>query len=302
MPFAALVTRSPATGVAPGDAGPAWLGRRIAISLAPSVQSFVALRTQVRPSRAQKALIGFGDFVPQQNIEQILKERGVPDACKETIKQIADMPRLPNSGAELQSVREALGVDRGATFLRRDFTEERVKQEPLADYRIVYFATHAMLPHDFNCWAEPMLLTSPPTDAVAHEDGLLFASEIAELNLDADLVVLSACNTAGSGGGTGAESLSGLARAFFYAGSRALLVTHWPIPDRSTERLMTRTFHELASADVTVAEALRRAQVSLMADPATAHPFNWAAFSVVGDGGQRLGAGTASRPDLVSGL
>ena len=303
MPFGSLVTQPLPPGAAPDYSRLAWLARRQAISLAPSVQSFVSLRTQVRPSQAAKGLIGFGDFVPERNIEKTLKQRGVPEACRGAITAIADMSRLPNSAIELQSVTAALGPVQSSIFLRRDFTEERVKREPLGDYRIVYFATHALLPHDFNCLAEPVLLASAPDDADAREDGLLFASEIAELTLDADLVVLSACNTAGPGGGSGAESLSGLARAFFYAGSRSLLVTHWPVPDQATARLMTRLFRELAAADLTVAEALARAQASLIADPSTAHPFNWAAFSVVGDGGQRLrSVPTASAAGTAPGL
>ncbi len=288
LPFGALVTRPPPPGASSDYVQLAWLAARQAVSLAPSVQSFVGLRTQVRPSRAAKGLIGFGDFVPERDVEKTLKQRGLPEACRSAIAALAGMSRLPNSGAELQSVKAALGPAAGAIFLGRDFTEARVKGESLADYRIVYFATHALLPHDFNCWAEPVLLTSVADRADVREDGLLFASEIAELMLDADLVVLSACNTAGPGGGSGGESLSGLARAFFYAGARSLLVTHWPIPDRATDRLMTKTFQELASTDLGVAEALRRAQRTLIADPSTAHPFNWAAFSVVGDGGQGI--------------
>jgi CHAT domain-containing protein len=145
-----------------------------------------------------------------------------------------------------------------------------------------------MLPRDFSCWAEPMLIVSADT---AEDDGLLLASEVAELELDADLVVLSACNTAAPGGGSSAaESLSGLARAFFYAGARSLLVTHWPIPDQPTQRLMSELFGAIAAEDLATADALRRAQTSLIDDQKLSHPLNWAAFSVVGDGGQRLQA------------
>ncbi|MFO1155047.1 MAG: CHAT domain-containing protein [Rhodospirillales bacterium] len=297
LPFGALITRAPSFSSSSDYAQLDWLAKRQAVSLAPSVQSFISLRTQVRPSQAMKGLIGFGDFTPDRDIERILKDRGLPETCRSAITALAGMSRLPGSAAELRSVSAAFAPAASSIILGPEFTEARVKREQLADYRIVYFATHALLPHDFNCWAEPVLLTSVTSRGDGREDGLLFASEIAELTLDADLVVLSACNTAGPGGGSGAESLSGLARAFFYAGARSLLVTHWPIPDRATDRLMTRTFRELATADLTIAEALRRAQQSLIADPSTAHPFNWAAFSVVGDGGQRIrsvpGASTA---------
>lgn len=286
LPFGVLVTQPPPS--ATDYPAVAWLAKRQAVSLAPSVQSFVSLRSQVRPSRATKGMIGFGDFVPDRDVRATLTARGLPEACRDAVRAVAEMSRLPHSAAELQSVKAALGPAESSIWLRQEFTEARVKRAPLADYRVVYFATHALLPHDFNCWAEPVLLTSGPAAGDTTEDGFLVASEIAELGLDADLVVLSACNTASPQGGAGGDSLSGLARAFFYAGARSLLVTHWPIPDRPTERLMSRLFGDLAAQDLSVAEALRQAQVALIADPQLAHPFNWAAFSVVGDGGQRL--------------
>ena len=107
-----------------------------------------------------------------------------------------------------------------------------------------------------------------------------------QLKLDADWVVLSACNTAGPGGELGGESLSGLARAFFYAGARALLVSHWAVASRATVVLTTATFEAQArDAALGRAEALRRAQSKLADDPDTAHPFYWAPFVLVGDGG-----------------
>ena len=99
---------------------------------------------------------------------------------------------------------------------------------PLADYRVVYFATHGLVAGDVKGLAEPSLaltLPQPPSDI---DNGLLTASEVAQLKLDADWVVLSACNTV-AGDKPGAEAMSGLARAFFYAGARALLVSHWSV-------------------------------------------------------------------------
>ena len=118
-------------------------------------------------------------------------------------------------------------------------------------------------------------------------DGLLTASEISELRLNADLVVLSACNTAASGGtALGGGALEGLADAFFAAGARAVLASHWEVPSAATQKLMTGVFARYAkdpSRDL--AEALRQSQLALIAQPATAHPFNWAAFTLIGDGG-----------------
>jgi CHAT domain-containing protein len=113
------------------------------------------------------------------------------------------------------------------------------------------------------------------------------ASEIATLELDADWVVLSACNTATADGTPAGEGLSGLARAFFYAGSRALLVSHWAVDSAAVARLTTSAFQHLRDAPgMGRAEALQRAMLAMLDDPsAPAHPYFWAPFAVVGEGG-----------------
>lgn len=288
LPFGALVTEAPPPIVGGDYSDVRWLARQQALTLAPSVQAFVGLRDNTQPSRATRPLIGFGDFVPERDVQGTLSVLGLPETCRAEIQAIASLSRLPASVAELQAVRQALRGAPQDIHLGRDFSEATIEKARLADYRVVYFATHAMLPRDFACWAEPMLIVSA---SPGRDDGLLLASEIAEMDLDADLVVLSACSTAAPGGGGGAaESLSGLARAFFYAGARSLLVTHWRIPDQPTQRLMSRLFGDMAAESLTTAEALRRAQTSLIEEPKLSHPLNWAAFSLVGDGGQRLRA------------
>src|SRR5262249_4213985 len=119
------------------------------------------------------------------------------------------------------------------------------------------------------------------------DDGLLTASEIAQLHLDADWIVLSACNTAAGDKGD-AEAFSGLARAFFYAKARALLVSHWYVNSDAAVKLTTRAFAELSSnPQIGRAEALRRSMVELITkgQPREAHPANWAPFVLVGEGG-----------------
>jgi CHAT domain-containing protein/Tfp pilus assembly protein PilF len=290
LPFGVLVTEPQDPVLNDDYSAVAWLARRQAITLAPSVQSFINLRTNVQPSRATKELIGFGNFVPKRDAEVILRRRGLPEACRPEIVAVANMPPLPNTAAELKSVAASLGHAQSELVLGSNFTEEAVKEADLADYRVIYFATHALLPFDFTCWPEPMLVTSTSPGPDAKDDGLLVSSEVLELNLDADLVVLSACNTGGPGGETGGESLSGLARAFFYAGARSLMVTHWQIPDAPTVALMTKVFEGLSTGTLTAAEAMKRGQIAMIEQPRFSHPLNWAAFSVIGDGGQRPGA------------
>src|SRR5262249_21987576 len=165
-------------------------------------------------------------------------------------------------------------------------------QGRLADYAIVHFATHGALNGQVRGTAEPGLILTPPPkgtndqQALERDDGFLTASEIATLKLDADWVILSACNTAGAQG-EGAEALSGMARAFFYAGARALLVSHWEVDSETAVKLTTRAFVELkGNAGIGRAEALRRSMKALIENGnlAEAHPSHWAPFVVVGEG------------------
>jgi CHAT domain-containing protein len=145
--------------------------------------------------------------------------------------------------------------------------------------------------------SEPNLITSlpdaaTPADSDYAADGYLSSSEISALHLNADLVVLSACNTGGAGK-SGGESLSGLTRAFFFAGARALLVSHWYVDDAATYQLMARMFEELRrDPSPSLSDALRAAQV-WMIDESPEHtrwaaPHYWAAFTIVGDGARGL--------------
>jgi CHAT domain-containing protein len=135
--------------------------------------------------------------------------------------------------------------------------------------------------------SEPGLILTPPEQASETDDGYLSASEIAGLKLDADWVILSACNTA-AGGASGAEALSGLARAFFYAGARSLLVSHWEVASDATVKLITKAVDELRrDPKIGRAEALRRSMLSMIdtGKDYEAHPAFWAPFVLVGEGG-----------------
>jgi CHAT domain-containing protein len=134
--------------------------------------------------------------------------------------------------------------------------------------------------------SEPGLILTPPDTATEEDDGYLSATEIAGLKLDADWVILSACNTA-AGGGEEAEALSGLARAFFYAGARSLLVSHWSVDSNATVKLITQSLGIMATdKSIGRSEALRRSMLALInkGEPQEAHPAYWAPFVVVGEG------------------
>jgi CHAT domain-containing protein len=157
----------------------------------------------------------------------------------------------------------------------------------LANYRVVHFATHGMLAGDLSGVSEPGLLMTPPEQQTEADDGYLSASEVAELKLDADWVILSACNTA-AGGSEKAEALSGLARAFFYAGARALLVSHWAVDSAATVRLTTTAMNAMSrEKGMGRAQAMRNSMLGMIDDkgkPALGHPTYWAPFVVVGEG------------------
>lgn len=196
---------------------------------------------------------------------------------------------LADTATEIKCVGASLGAAPATMHIGPDASEAELKKLPLERYRVLHFATHGLLAGDTSQMsaglAEPALVLTPPARASALDDGLLTASEIAALKLDADWVILSACNTA-AGNGHG-ETLSGLARAFLYAGSRALLVSHWPVTSSAAVELTTGAFDAI-KADPTLgrAEAMRRSMSALIdtGDDFMAHPSYWAPFSVVGEG------------------
>jgi CHAT domain-containing protein len=197
---------------------------------------------------------------------------------------------LPETADELCAVARDLGAEPSEMRLGARATEREIKalseRGTLAQYRIVHFATHGALAGQLSGTTEPGLILTPPKMATSEDDGYLSASEIAALRLDADWVILSACNTA-AGGATGAEALSGLARAFFYAQARALLVSHWEVYSDATVKLIVSAVGAISrDSKVGRAEALRRAMLALIdkGEPKEAHPAYWAPFVVVGEG------------------
>jgi CHAT domain-containing protein len=198
---------------------------------------------------------------------------------------------LPETRDELCSVAQGVKGDVARDIhLGARATERQVKRlsatGDLAQYRMVHFATHGTLAGELTGTHEPGLILTPPETASEADDGYLSASEIAGLKLDADWVVLSACNTA-AGGATNAEALSGLGRAFIYAGARSLLVSHWAVYSEATVKLITGAVKEMSrDSKVGRAEAMRRSMLALIDKGSNeeAHPAFWAPFVVVGEG------------------
>jgi CHAT domain-containing protein/tetratricopeptide (TPR) repeat protein len=228
-----------------------------------------------------------------------LKRRSSPKLEGVDSAEIGLLPRLPDTADELKSIALALQEDPSKVlFLGKDAKESAVKTMNLSGFKILAFATHGLVPGELNGLTQPALALSAPAVTGEDGDGLLTMEEILGLKLDADWVILSACNT-GAGAGAGAEAASGLGRAFFYAGTRALLVTNWSVHSQSARQLVTDLFKRQAEdPKIGRSEALRQAMLSLMDGPgylnsegktefAYAHPLFWAPYTIIGDGGAR---------------
>lgn len=295
VPFEVLLT-APSKPNQLADAS--WLLKRVTIAHVPAAANFVSLRKISGTSRAAQPWFGFGEFNP---VTPAQAERSFPGAtCADSAKLFAGLPPLPFAGRELEAARQLLGGRKQDSLLGPAFTAKAVMDTPLKDYRILHFATHALLPAELRCQSEAAIVTSDPRGATDASGALLTVSNVVGLDLDADAVILSACNSGGGGaapagqgpGKVAGESLSGLARAFFYAGARSLMVTHWSVNDQTAAYLVAQTMkrvHEGAG----IADALRDAQLSLLTSAtgrtaALAHPFYWAPFAVIGDGGGKL--------------
>ena len=316
LPLQVLVTAPPANG---DDKSPAWLIRDHAITVLPAASSLKALRGLSRPAVAENPMIGFGNPLldgPDGAYAELARRARDNKTCATTapvqvastaeargVTQIqtrggladvsvlrAQVP-LPETAGELCAVARDVDADPREIYLGARATEHVVKRlsetGELAKYRIVHFATPCALAGEVGGIAEPGLIMTPPDTPSREDDGYLTASEIAALKLDADWVILSACNTA-AGGAPSAEALSGLARAFIYAQARALLVSHWNVNSETTIKLITGAIDRFA-ADRAIgrAEAMRQSMLDLIdhGKPEEAHPANWAPFVVVGEGG-----------------
>lgn len=290
LPLGLLVTQPPSASDGDDYRNTAWLARQFAISVLPSLSSLKDLRATVSRPAAPKPFIGFGDPAFTGTGGTARSVTALANLCRDgalmDMELLRGLPRLPETAGELRQMAQTLGAGPESVVLGADATEGRVRSTDLSQYRVIAFATHGLLPGDLQCKTEPALALTPPASPSAAEDGLLDASEVAQLHLDADFVVLSACNTAAPDGRLLGEALSGLARGFFYAGARGLLVSHWAVASQPTVALTTGLFTEYAkNRALGRAEALRRAQQAMWQDAATAHPALWAPFVLVGDGG-----------------
>ncbi len=322
LPPAVLVTAPTPLGAdktLPFDryADVAWLDKQWATAQLPSVNALVSLRAAAAPASDQRArFAGFGDPVFAANASPAAATRA-KTAVRSTAterpseqsiaasKAVSWIPYsklapLPDTRDEIIAMANALGADPSKdVVLGAAVTKQRVMKTDLSKTRIVAFATHGLLPGDFPGLSQPALALSAPAGKDADKEpleALLTLEDVLQLKLDADWVVLSACNTA-SGDGQGAEAVSGLGRGFFYAGSKALLVTHWSVDSESAKNLVSHTFASYSKDPaITRAKALQGAMQFIRQTSAKdasgkpsysqAHPLFWAPYALVGEPGR----------------
>lgn len=285
LPVGALVTEPPVAG-----SPPAWLVRRMAVTQLPSPAALQALRRAAQPAPAPRALMGFGDPLfdagkpaPARPIPAVLG-RAAARYDAEWGFRYAEVPPLPDTRAELQAIAQALGANpRADLVFGAQATRRAVLQAPLSDRRLVAFATHGLMPGELPGISKPALAMA--ADGDERESPLLELDDVLTLRLNAQWVLLSACNTAA--GEQGGAAMSGLVRGFFFAGARSVLATHWAVETTSAAALSVATFRQHAAGGLTRGESLRRAQLTLIDGQAGGgrwtHPYYWAPYALFGD-------------------
>lgn len=307
IPFGLLVTQGASRRAPDGSYRDVdWLVKHYAFSVLPSVSSLVSLRRDAQRSRAPQPFLGIGDPLlqeltsgtrqarvdlrPSGAYRNLVVARTIaPPAGLADVELIRQQPRLPETAEELTAMAATMRATKESLWLGERATETNVKRIDLAKYRIIAFATHGVAAGEIGVGMEPGLLLTPPKVGTERDDGFLSASEVARLSLDAEWVILSACNTAASDGSPHAEGLSGLAKAFFYAGARSMLVSNWPVASNATVPLTTTALGAFErTQNQGKAEALRQSIIQLMNSRSPvdlSHPVYWAPFILVGDGG-----------------
>jgi CHAT domain-containing protein len=252
------------------------LARRFAVTVMPSIPSIAAVSTAA-PSTAARAFLGIGNPLLPGGGQQ-------PAGSSELWQRLSELEPLPETEAELTRIAQ-LFPDAADTELLvgAGATKAAIAHAGPVQFRILAFATHAVMAGNLPGVPEPAVILTPDRDNPAA--GLLTASDVAAMSLDADLVLLSACNTAAPDGGPYAEGLSGLARAFLHAGARSLLVSHWAVNSMATVQLMTRFMMTLrADPAQDKAAAMQAAILSFLNGPDAGmrDPAVWAPFVVIG--------------------
>ncbi len=260
VPFEVLITNEPTPGADKPYEKLTYLGKKFPTSYGQSASAYLSMvedrSTSVGTGLEMKELVAFGDPIYEGKFK-----------------------RLEYSGKEIEDIALLFPEGSVKTFIREEATEENAKKENmLSNYRHLHFATHGVM-DEKNPERSGLVLSQVN---LSTEDGILRADEISGLELNAALVVLSACQT-GMGKMIRGEGMIGLSRSFMHAGTRSVVMSLWSVSDQSTNVLMLRFYENLILKGVSLAKALQLARISMIKDELYAHPFFWAPFVLTGD-------------------
>jgi CHAT domain-containing protein len=286
LPFGVLVTSQPRSG---DYVGAKWLARDFDLMTLPSFATLVRLRSTRLTANQARPIFAVANpkFSPVRTAlpSAPATAPAVFSGCPAAADQIARLEPLGETKDEVSSVIRSLGFDGNEVLSGNAATETALRSADLSQFRILYFATHAVLPGELRCLSRSALALAPESSGGSDSDGLFDTADIRRLSLRADLVVLSACNTAAKGDGPNGEGLASVADAFIAAGARSVFASYWKVPSRTTAQLFSLAFETMGrKRDTSADTALRIAQTEMMRDPRSAHPFFWAAFVAIGDG------------------
>ncbi|HVN01029.1 MAG TPA: CHAT domain-containing protein [Caulobacteraceae bacterium] len=300
VPFAALIATAPDQAsldrIRAGQdySGVDWLARHVAVSSALGPAALIRLRHAAPAPASALAATIYADYQPDPEgvAQRLAQSLDLSEGCRAQVRHALQLlGPLPETAQEASGIASDFASPRvvlGPAFTDTDF----LTSPATGDADVIVLATHGVLGLS-SCFTEPSLLTS----LGASGDGLIAASQLLDRQLKAQLVVLSACDTAAGGKldeaatglGDGGDALSGLARGFIYAGARNVLATEWKVDADSSSREMAAFMAAANQSGRTLGEALAVAQQQLFSQAETGHPFYWAAFVLVGDGSRRLG-------------
>jgi CHAT domain-containing protein/Tfp pilus assembly protein PilF len=272
------------------EAGGRYLIETYQVSYAPSVASLALLAHSKPEKNLPRRILALGSPIySRRSSSATAHQKTYAEVLREIyLDNGFDFSELPYSRKEVLQIAKVFPPESVDTYIGIEAKEEVIKRSSLTDYQIIHFACHGFL--DENAPLRSALVLSLDDDL--GEDGFLQAREIYELRLNADLVVLSACQT-GKGRLENGEGVLGLPRAFLCAGARSTISSLWKIGDRSTSSLMNSLYHFLADG-LDKAQALRKAKLRMLRSRLS-HPFYWAGFVLNGDYRSRLTGVPVSR-------
>ena len=292
VPPAVLVTAAPAK---PKLSSPAefaatrFLVDRYAFSTLADLSLFPWHRDKAPAGRKDDRFLGVG--APLLTAEEVA---GGPRARTYELaggldgKELAQLPKLAESVDEMKGLAAIVGESNSTLWLGPEASEQRFTGDSLRGYQTIALATHGFLAGEVRDVPEPALMLVLAPDSKDRYDGLLTSREIASLQLDANLVILSACNTAGADGRPRGETFTGLGQAFFTAGARSLMVSHWPVMSGAAVQLSVGTLRESRKEGASLSRSLQLAMQETRkagaGNPIEAHPSYWGPFVIVGDG------------------